>query len=69
MGAALAGCCAVCETSGYERDQPKPFAWKYRDWVVNSFNTDLPYNEFIRQQLAGDELPDRSEQTVVATDF
>ncbi|MBL8815410.1 MAG: PSD1 domain-containing protein [Planctomyces sp.] len=57
------------ETSGYERDQPKPHAWKYRDWVVNAMNSDLPYNEFVRQQLAGDELPDRTEQTVIATGF
>jgi hypothetical protein len=57
------------DTSGYERDQPKPFAWKYRDWVVSAFNSDKPYDEFIRQQLAGDELPDRSESSVVATGF
>ena len=44
------------ETSGYERDQPKPFAWKYRDWVVDAINRDMPYDEFVRQQLAGDEI-------------
>ena len=57
------------ETSGYERDQPKPFAWKYRDWVVNAFNNDMPYDEFIRNQLAGDQIPDRSEATVIGTGF
>ncbi|MFN8708761.1 MAG: DUF1549 domain-containing protein, partial [Planctomyces sp.] len=57
------------ESCGYERDQHKPFAWKYRDWVVNAFNSDMPYDEFIRQQIAGDELPERSEQTVIATGF
>jgi len=57
------------ETSGYERDQTKPFAWKYRDWVVSAFNNDRPYDRFIREQLAGDELPDRSEQSVIATGF
>lgn len=57
------------ETCGYERDQVKPFAWKYRDWVVNAFNSDMPYDQFIREQLAGDEIPDRSEQSVVATGF
>ena len=57
------------ETSGYERDQAKPFAWKYRDWVVSAFNNDMPYDRFIREQLAGDEIPDRSEQSVIATGF
>ena len=57
------------ETCGYERDQVKPFAWKYRDWVVNAFNNDMPYDQFIREQLAGDELPDRTEQSVIATGF
>jgi hypothetical protein len=57
------------ETSGYERDQPKPFAWKYRDWVVNAVNSDMPYDQFIRHQLAGDEVTDRNEATVIATGF
>jgi len=57
------------ETCGYERDQTKPFAWKYRDWVVNAFNDDKPYNEFIREQLAGDQVSDRTESTVIATGF
>ncbi|MBX9787409.1 MAG: PSD1 and planctomycete cytochrome C domain-containing protein [Pirellulales bacterium] len=57
------------ETSGYERDQEKPFAWRYRDWVVAALNDDLPYDEFIVEQLAGDEVPNRSEQTVIATGF
>ena len=47
----------------------KPFAWKYRDWVVDAFNDDMPYDEFITQQLAGDEIPDRSESSVIATGF
>ena len=57
------------DTSGYERDQEKPFAWKYRDWVVNAFNADMPYREFIIHQLAGDEIADRDEQSVIATGF
>ena len=57
------------DTSGYERDQPKPFAWKYRDWVVRALNADMPWADFVRQQLAGDELPERSEETVTATGF
>ena len=57
------------ETCGYERDQPKPDAWKYRDWVVRALNDDKPFDRFVLEQLAGDELPDRSEPTVVATGF
>ena len=55
------------ETCGYERDQEKPYAWRYRDWVVDSLNNDKPYDRFVLEQLAGDELPDRSEQSVIAT--
>ena len=55
------------ETCGYERDQEKPYAWRYRDWVVDSLNNDKPYDRFVLEQLAGDELPDRTEQSVIAT--
>jgi hypothetical protein len=57
------------ETCGYERDQVKPFAWKYRDWVVNSFNDDKPFDRFVLEQLAGDELPDRTADSVIGTGF
>ncbi len=57
------------ETCGYERDQVKPDVWKYRDWVIKAFNDDMPYNRFVLEQLAGDELPDASASTVVATGF
>ncbi|MBX7072946.1 MAG: PSD1 and planctomycete cytochrome C domain-containing protein [Pirellulales bacterium] len=57
------------DTCGYERDQEKPHAWRYRDWVIDAINRDLPFDDFVRQQLAGDELPDASEQTVIATGF
>ncbi len=57
------------ETCGYERDQVKPKVWKYRDWVVKSLNEDKPYDQFVLEQLAGDELPDRDEQSVIATGF
>src|SRR5262249_38824330 len=55
------------ETNGYERDAVKPVAWKYRDYVIRSLNDDKPYDRFLVEQLAGDELPDRSEQSLVAT--
>ncbi len=57
------------ETCGYERDQVKPHVWKYRDYVVKAFNDDLPFDRFVTEQLAGDELPTRTEQTVIATGF
>ena len=57
------------ETDGYERDRSKPGAWRYRDWVVDAFNDDMPYDRFITLQLAGDEVPDRDFSTMVATGF
>ena len=47
------------ETNGYERDGIKPFAWRYRDYVIGSFNQDKPFDRFVREQIAGDELPSR----------
>ena len=44
------------ETHGFEMNRERPTAWRYRDWVVESFNDDKPYDEFIRQQIAGDAL-------------
>jgi hypothetical protein len=57
------------ETDGYERDRQKPFVWRYRDWVVDAFNQDLPYGEFVLQQLAGDERPEPRVADLVATGF
>ncbi|MBI2826560.1 MAG: DUF1553 domain-containing protein [Planctomycetia bacterium] len=55
------------ETNGYERDAEKPSAWRYRDWVISALNDDMPYDRFVLEQLAGDELPDATEETLVAT--
>ena len=55
------------ETNSYERDGPKPNAWKYRDYVIKSFNDDKPYDQFIREQLAGDELDEVTTETLTAT--
>ncbi len=55
------------DTNGYERDAPKPGAWKYRDYVIAAINRDKPYDRFVIEQLAGDELADKTEETVVAT--
>ncbi len=57
------------ETSGYERDQTKTGVWKYRDWVIKAFNDDMPYNRFVMEQLAGDELPDATPSSLIATGF
>ena len=57
------------QTNGYERDREKPYAWKYRDWVVHALNLDMPYDEFLRQQLAGDELEGADRGSVAATGF
>lgn len=57
------------QTNGYERDDEKPEIWRYRDWVINAFNHDLPYDHFVLEQIAGDELPDASPQAIVATGF
>jgi hypothetical protein len=47
------------QSNGYERDGEKPLAWRYRDYVVRSLNEDKPYNRFVLEQLAGDELDSR----------
>ena len=57
------------DSNGYEMDREKPLAWKYRDYVVRSFNDDKPFDRFILEQLAGDELADASPQTMIATGF
>jgi hypothetical protein len=57
------------ETHGYERDNAKPFAWRYRDYVIDSFNKDKPYDQFLREQLAGDLLPNATPETWTATGY
>jgi len=57
------------ETNSYERDNPKPNAWRYRDYVIRALNDDKPFDRFIREQLAGDELPDRDNDAWTATGF
>jgi hypothetical protein len=57
------------ESNGCERDQLRPNAWRYRDWVVNAFNADMPYDRFARMQLAGDVLAPESAEGIAATGF
>ncbi len=56
------------DSDGYEKDKPRVM-WFYRDWVVDAFNRDLPYDQFVIQQIAGDLLPDATQDTRVATGF
>ena len=57
------------ETNGYERDSAKPFAWRYRDYVIDAFNHDKPFDQFIREQLAGDEIDPTSAAPMIATGY
>ena len=57
------------ETNGYEGDSDKPYVWRYRDYVINAFNKDKPYDQFIKEQLAGDELNAVTTETVIATGY
>ena len=57
------------QTNGYERDEEKPLAWRYRDYVIKAFNEDKPYDRFIMEQLAGDELDEISDDSLTATAF
>ncbi len=57
------------DTSGFSNDYERSNAWRYRDYVIRSFNKDKPYNRFILEQLAGDELDDKTPETIVATGF
>lgn len=57
------------ETNSFERDGVKPNAWRYRDYVIDSFNNDKPYDQFIIEQLAGDELENKTRETIIATGF
>ncbi len=57
------------ESNGYERDAAKPFAWRYRDYVIDSLNGDKSWDRFLMEQIAGDEIPDASSETAIATTY
>jgi hypothetical protein len=57
------------ESDGYEYDMHRPDAWRYRDYVVDAFNADKPYNEFVKEQLAGDEMDAKNTACLVASGF
>jgi hypothetical protein len=57
------------DSDGYEKDTGRPFAWRWRDWVIDALNRDLPYDRFIIEQLAGDLLAGATTDQKVATGF
>ncbi len=57
------------DSNGYERDSNKPFIWRYRDYVIDAFNADKPYTEFVTQQLAGDEMDNPGAEDLIATGY
>jgi hypothetical protein len=57
------------ETDGFEYDTRRPDAWRYRDYVIRAFNRDKPYDQFVREQIAGDELSKIDEEKRIAAGF
>lgn len=56
------------DTNGYEKDRPRSM-WPYRDWVINALNSDMPFNQFTIEQIAGDLLPNATQEQKIATGF
>src|SRR5689334_4725342 len=56
------------DTKGYERDDSRTI-WHYRDWLIRAFNIDMPYDQFLTEQIAGDLLPDPTDDDFIATAF
>ncbi|GIX04092.1 MAG: hypothetical protein KatS3mg113_1098 [Planctomycetaceae bacterium] len=57
------------ESNSFERDNPKPFVWRYRDYVIDYFNQDYGFDQFIREQLAGDEYEPVTRRGIIATGY
>ena len=57
------------ETNSFERDNPKPHVWRYRDYVIRAFNSDKPYDRFLKEQLAGDEMDRIDGDPIIATGY
>ncbi|MDA9962708.1 PSD1 and planctomycete cytochrome C domain-containing protein [Opitutales bacterium] len=57
------------DSDGYEKDKARPSAWRFRDWVIQAINDDLPYDRFTIEQLAGDLIPEATEEQRLATAF
>ena len=57
------------DSSGFANDYDRGNAWRYRDYVVRSFNSDKPYDQFVREQIAGDEINPKDSESIIATGF
>jgi hypothetical protein len=57
------------ETDGFKADDPRSLAWRYRDYVIDSFNADKPFDRFVKEQLAGDELFPNDPNAIIATGY
>ena len=57
------------DSAGFANDYTRPNAWRYRDYVVRAFNSDKPYDQFVREQIAGDEIDESNAENLVATGF
>lgn len=57
------------DSSGFANDYERPHTWRYRDYVIRSFNKDKPYDQFIKEQIAGDEIDESDPEMLVATGF
>ncbi|HKW97088.1 MAG TPA: PSD1 and planctomycete cytochrome C domain-containing protein [Bryobacteraceae bacterium] len=57
------------DSNGFEHDFDRPNAWRYRDYVIRAFNEDKPYDEFLKEQIAGDELEHVTKESLIATGF
>jgi mono/diheme cytochrome c family protein len=57
------------DSDGYEKDWVRPFAWRYRQWVIDALNNDMPFDQFTIKQVAGDLLPNASIDDRIATGF
>lgn len=57
------------ESNGFERDNPKPHIWKYRDYVIQAFNENKPYDQFVIEQIAGDEIKNPTMESMTATGY
>ena len=57
------------DSDGYEKDSERPYAWRWREWVIDALNDDMPFDRFTLEQIAGDALPGATVEQVVATGF
>jgi hypothetical protein len=57
------------DSGGFQNDTDRPHFWRYRDYVIKSFNDDKPYDLFVKEQIAGDEFENRTDETLIATGF